>query len=365
VVRVGAEDRFEQEYRANLKALLVPYGLLIDYSEDRAALDVGLHLFERPVSSPAKVSQVRVWFQAKGIQRASLSADKFAEQDLLPVRRLSVEHVRFWYGSPEPVYLAVYIDATDQFLAEDIRDVVDREGGAAKLAELAAAGQKEMTLRVRTEALLLHTLESMPRHRSMRVDGPLFRGRPLGHRYDPLRSEMKKLTPEDFDALVLSILKAHELRLPEEVALREMLDLEVGRLAAFTGTLYLSYEWVSPLFTEFGYDPGSDFRIESPPNHAQGDVMVVIHSEPLDVPRPTEASKELVKEIRSRGINQGLVFFNDSELDGSLFGGWKSTLEPLVQVPQGLGSLSFNVLTANAIYLEFVARLEWRHINFL
>jgi hypothetical protein len=40
-------------------------------------------------------------------------------------------------------------------------------------------------------------------------------------------------------------------------------------------------------------------------------------------------------------------------------------LERLVDVPQGLGSLAFNVLTATLVYLEFLDRLRWRYVNYL
>jgi hypothetical protein len=40
------------------------------------------------------------------------------------------------------------------------------------------------------------------------------------------------------------------------------------------------------------------------------------------------------------------------------------TLEPLVRVPQGLGSLAFNVLMATNIYLEFLDRISWRMVNY-
>lgn len=35
----------------------------------------------------------------------------------------------FWYTAPEATYLAVYVEDLDVFLAEDVRDVVDRQWG--------------------------------------------------------------------------------------------------------------------------------------------------------------------------------------------------------------------------------------------
>lgn len=32
-----------------------------------------------------------------------------------------------WYSAPESTYLVEYVEATDAFLAEDVRDIVDRQ----------------------------------------------------------------------------------------------------------------------------------------------------------------------------------------------------------------------------------------------
>jgi hypothetical protein len=56
---VGTHDLFEQDYTGKLKALMAQYGLLVNYERDRAALDLGLHLFEQPIVGDAHVSQVR------------------------------------------------------------------------------------------------------------------------------------------------------------------------------------------------------------------------------------------------------------------------------------------------------------------
>ena len=363
--RVGEHDVFEEQYRAKLESLLAPHGLLIHYTLDRASLDLGLHLYESRDSKDAVVGPVRVWFQAKGIHTTTMPKEAFEATDQVAIDGLPVDHVQFWYASAEPVYLAVFLEAVDAFLAEDVRDIVDRSGGMEMLTRIAAAGQKTMTLKIRRDARIEQAVVQMPRHRSIRIDGPPFRGRPLGHRYDPLRSELGRLKPEDFDALVARLLDAHDFRPAREIDIGSILDVSVGRVTAQVGTLYLTYEWTSPLFSEFGFGVGSDFRLESAPEHAQGEVLVVIHSDPIVPPTPTAGTRALVDEMRTLGVRRSLIFFNASEMDGGLFGGWRSALEPLVGSPQGLGSLAFNVLTATLVYLEFVDRLRWKYVNYI
>ena len=64
-----------------------------------------------------------------------------------------------------------------------------------------------MTLRIPKSMTLDIALAHMPSHRSMRIDGPAFRGRPLGHNFDPLRSELNPMLPTEFVELVDGLLQ--------------------------------------------------------------------------------------------------------------------------------------------------------------
>jgi hypothetical protein len=361
---VGEQDAFEFLYRDKLKALLVPYGLLIEYHEDRAALDLGLHPYKPEPGRDRVLSDARVWFQCKGVRTTTLGAAEFLASDAVVVSALRLDHVRYWYGAADPVYLVIYVEAADVFLAHEIRDLVDAAGGMAMLATLQERGQKTLTLTVPRKSRLETSLERMPHHRSIRVDGPHFRGRPLGHRYDPLRSELEPLPPIEFEALVSRLLELHDFRVKNEIDLRPMLSGEIGRVRALRGTLYLTYEWVTPLGTQFGIDGISDFRLEAQPESAHGEVLVIIHSEIHAAPSRTSAIDRFLKKCEAEGVSRALVFFNDTDLGGT-FGGWFSTFQPLLRTPQGLGSLAFNVLTTTLVYLEFVDRLRWKYLNYL
>ncbi len=359
---VGSHDVFEQEYTTKLKALLAPYGQLVGYESDRAALDLGLHFYEQRLGGNARVGQVRVWFQAKGVHSATMPAERLRHAEIVVIRDLPIEHLRYWFAHPEPVYLVVYLEALDRFLAEDVRDLVEREGGPRWLAE-AHGSQDTTTLHVSSASTLESALQQMPRHRSLRLDGPEFRGRPLGHRMDPLRCELDVLEPEAFQALVWRLLEAHEFRVSREIDMATLLDADIGDVSAMVGRLYLTYEWLAPIETEFGVGPETDFRIEARPDWAHGDVLVVIHSRFCATPRQTEATQALVSALQEEGISRALIFFNASDLEAANFGAWRTTFAPMVRAPQGLGSLAFNVLTATNVYLEFLDRLSWRFAN--
>jgi hypothetical protein len=363
MLRVGGPDQFEREYMTKLKALLVPHGQLVAYESDRAALDLGLHLYSRATSVESLLSHVRIWFQAKGIRTSTLAADAVADADSVAISDLRIDHLLYWFAHPEPVYLVLYVEAIDEFFAEDVRYLIEQRGGLPWLKALEQA-QKTTTLHMPTSATLEQALRGMPRHRTLRLDGPDFRGRPLGHRFDPLRSELSPMAPQDFSQLIARLLEAHEFRQTREIDLSGILGPQLGELRAMVGRVYLTYEWTSPLFTEFGFGPGSDFRIEAPPNFAHGDVLVVIHSEPASRPKRNDAIIRLIRELRQEGVERALVFFNAPEGDGALFGSWRHTLDPLADTPQGLGSLAFNVLTATSVYLEFLDRINLSLANY-
>jgi hypothetical protein len=95
--------------------------------------------------------------------------------------------------------------------------------------------------------------------------------------------------------------------------------------------------------------------------------VVVCHSRVDDAPRRTEEIETLIAQLQEEGINRALVFFNESEMGvgAGKFGSWRVTLDPLVDTPQGVDGLGFNVLTTTLVYLEFVDRLSWRILNYL
>jgi hypothetical protein len=168
--------------------------------------------------------------------------------------------------------------------------------------------------------------------------------------------------PDVFRSLVRRLLAAHGF--VRERAIDPAVFGAIGTVEATIGRLHYRYEWTSPFFTQFGYDESGPFRDESPTFDAQGNVLVVVHSDVTGAPRSSESLRDLVAGLQAEGVKQALVLFNASEGESTLIGGWRiAALKPLVQFPQGLGRLAYNVLIATNVFFDFVDQLSWRILN--
>lgn len=360
----GESDVFEAVYIAKLKALLAPHGLVLDYERDRAAIDTGLHLFLEGTGA-RQTSQVRVWFQAKGKMAGTLPLEDYRSTQTVAVK-VKVDHLRFWFAAPEPVYLVVYIESGDEFIAEDVRDIVERQWPRGTFYAEVPDSQDKVTLNVASTAKLDGPrVAAMLRHRSMRIDGPAFRGRPLGHRYDPIRSQIASLPPATFDRLVERILTAHDFRETETTDIAP--DLKIVR-----GRLYETLSWQSPAFAQYGYDPTDDFRVEPSYETLHGEVVLTVDRRNR---RTTLSRAELAAIARLaeplRADTSLAVIFNSPDLSGT--GGlWRRTLRDLefretyTQVRQiGLEAITFLVLVTTLVYLDLAPEIAWDHVSYL
>jgi hypothetical protein len=358
--KIGDNDVLEQIYMPKLGGLLASRGILLEYKIDRAAIDIGAHLWVVGADGSKDVSGSRVWFQAKGLHASTVTLDEYEKSDTITTPSLELDHIRYWYNAPEPVYLALYVESADEFLAADVRELVDLRGGLASLGE---PDQQTTTFKLSKTETFERALERMPRHRSMRIDGPAWRGRPLGHGFDPLRSALAPMDPELFVDVVSGLLAAHELRTDRPVQpLRDALS--VDQATVLQGRLHLTYEWVLPMTTEFGYDEGSEFRIEGAPLHAQGDVLVVI--DPTGLATPETLGVDLAALAKAAGTVRVLVMAN-AHYPPKQFGQWFAGLRTmgLRCEPQDLQSLTFNVLTTTNVFVEFNSRLALDYVNYL
>jgi hypothetical protein len=142
-----------------------------------------------------ELSGRKVWFQLKGVHKGTVSEGGLARVGHVPIR-IRLDDLRFWYAAPEATYLVVYVEAIDAFLAEDVRDIVDDQWGVVFLEPDRFGAQETITVHVAAHARLDdRRLDSMVAHRSMRIDGPAFRGRPLGTVSTPFAAHSENSIP--------------------------------------------------------------------------------------------------------------------------------------------------------------------------
>lgn len=370
MVGMGEHDELENRYLPQFEALLSRSGVVIAYRRDRAGIDTGLHLFARSEKTTQKGEERpywralagRVWFQLKGIHASTLSAAEFADADHVAVK-VGVDHLKFWFASPEPVYLVVYVESVDTFLGIDVRELVERQWRGTFYASLRDRGG-DISVHVPTDAVMgPERIEALVSHRSMRIDGPAFRGRPLGHRMDPLRSVLEPPAADVWVAMVNRILQVHDFR--------EATRTRVGELTVIRGTFAQMLLWQSPAFAEYGYRyHPSEVRDEPALEQVFGDTCVVLDSA-LDRTSFTDDEKTLLTEhvdvAAAKELNL-VVFFRGLDLSGT--GGlWRATLRESSFARRwnqlGIEALTFLVLTATLVYLEFAPELDWSHVNYL
>ena len=364
---IGNEDLFEGIYEEKFRALVRQFGEFVQYERDRAALDIGLHL-TTPTGAQRRVSHTRIWFQLKGIHKQTLPLNAYQHAETVGVS-VRLDHLKFWFASPEPIYLAVFVEAADIFLVEDVREIVYRRWGEDFLIpETFRDGQRDVTVRVSTDAILTTERVALMRlHQSMRIDGPFFRGRPLGHRLDPLRCSLDRLEPAVYVSLIQRLLRVHDFRVTETLDPARLFDddaLTGEHILLKTGKLYNTFEWVFQSFTEFGVGPDDDFRIEGAPQFAHGPTAVCIHGNPRSNPR-AHSLRVFAEMMHDRDICQFLVFANtdDYAYFGPFFRGCRGSRVECM--PQPLGNLSYSLLTTTEVYLEFRESISWNFRNYL
>ncbi len=366
---IGDSDQFEGAYTQEFKALACKQGEFVLYERDRAAIDLGVHL-TRPATSGRELSHTRIWFQLKGIRATTLPR---AEYDQLSEISLQVrlDHLKFWFASAEPIYLALYVECVNKFLVEDIQEIVCRRWGEEFLRpDCFPPGQELVTIRLGKDTELSPAKwVAMRRHHSMRIDGPFFRGRPLGHRLDPLRCMLHELEPKAFCRLIARLLDVHGYRVAQRVdpgLLFPGVEIATEHAALSSGSLLHTLEWVWQMSTQFGIGPAEDdFRTEGKVLSAQGACAVFVHGQPRSYP-DGRALRSFLESLRQQGSRQLLVFSN-LKSDAGYFGAFFSAARDagVACVPLLLGETAYVLLTTTMVYLEFREAVSWSCKNYL
>lgn len=372
VVGMGEHDELENRYMPKFEALASERGLVVEYRRDRAGVDTGVHMFEEGYKTTPKGAErpywrpmaSRVWFQLKGVHEATLSAEQFAQSDKVAVS-VGIEHLKYWFAAPEPVYLVVYVESVDVFIGMDVRELVQERWQEGFYAEMKKVDSETVTVHVPTNRVMdAGGFANLVKHRSMRIDGPAFRGRPLGHRYDPLRSVLRSPPANVWLQLVQALLEAHDFY--------EESRQQVGELTFMHGTLAQTLLWQSPAFAEYGYSPDQRARDEPTPEQLVGDVCLILDAADARDGFTDEEQGAVQRYADAAGEN-GLalaVVFRGRDLSGT--GGlWRATLRGTAAASGdywrqiGLEAVSNLVLVSTLVYLDFAPDLTWDHVNYL
>jgi hypothetical protein len=324
-------------------------------------LDLGIHL-----TTAGKVTNSRVWFQLKGIHANTLPREEFDRAEQIAYS-IQIEHLRAWYQAPEVVYLVLYVESANLFLAEDVRHIVHRSWGEEILnTEMFSLGQVNTTVNVLKSAQVDGAFWTRLRgHRSMRADGRMFRGRPLGHDLDPLRTTLNVMDPTLFEALVRDLLSEHRYRREEEMDVERLFPgASAENIASLEcGVLHEKFEIVLQSTTEMLPDGVDGYRHEGASDFAHGPCALLIHSRVAARPNPQELQTLAAELIRNRRITRLLAFVNAPSHGGEIsYPGLYAQAFRESQLrcqPQHLQDISFNFLTTTNTYHRFRGEVSY------
>lgn len=377
-LKFDIRDENELVYTDKFLAAAHRHGVSIRYTTDRAALDLGLHL-TIPLNDRLKaVTGSRVWFQFKGIDadKNGISKEKFDKISEIP-QSVKIEHLRQWCRYAEPVYLTVYLRALDKFFAIDIQEYAEARwrGGVFKDAPFTdekGKVQEWVTVYIPKSAEVNEDFwRRLGAHRSMRIDGASFQGRPLAHGHDAQTRVPRIMEPVLFEDIVGELLPAHRYRLlgtgdaykiyPGGLAAGDVVSISIGKV-------YDPYQY-EPYMTRDLLPDADGYREDGQTHKIQGDCAVVIHSSVKT--RPDVAMlRSLAQGLEARGIKNLLVFVNHYASSLALVEGAEEyncfpEYSEVVRgtkvscVPQHLEDIGKTLSLATNVYVNFRERIPW------
>lgn len=314
--KYGKKTQREVAYTKLFEAMAAFHGIIITYDKDYAALDLGVHMTDPLDPNFVSVTPSRVWFQFKGKDVTALSREQFDKLDHIS-QSVSIDDLRLWYDYGEPVYLVVYVFAVNKFFAIDITKIIDERWGDRlfkdeTFREIKGKRQETITIDIpKTAEVNEDFWNRLVPHRSMRVDGASYQGRPLPHNHDFQARVPEIMEPSLYKRVVDDLLRAHRYRVaesidayhlyPESSAAGDDLDLTFGKM-------YDPYEINHYLSRELVPDD-DDYREEGQTFKVQGECAVLIHSDVKSRP-DRDKLKQLAQQLEAKGIKNLLVFVN-------------------------------------------------------
>ncbi|MDT4896710.1 MAG: hypothetical protein QOH25_1787 [Acidobacteriota bacterium] len=374
-------NKFERMYTKKFEGLAAEHGIGIEYDEDRAALDYGLHLTitdekDNPLEG---VTSTRVWFQFKGKSLKTLTLERFNKSVEIS-EQVEIDHLRQWYRYAEPVYLTIYIEAVDRFYAIDVKQFIDDHWGASifkdetfKLTKgkKGRGRQKKVTIKIpKTACVDEQFWERLSGHRSMRIDGASYRGVPLPHPYDFRMMIPIRIDPALYTGIIDDLLAAHRYKVKttqDAYQLYPWSESAGDVLTLTTGVIYDPYEIIPYMTIEMILNE-EGFRVDGQTFKIQGPCAVLVHSNVISRP-DVNMLMELARVLEEQGIKYLLVFVNHFMLDQPIADEKAYNCFPeysnigggteVFCLPQHLEDLGRNILLATNIYLKYMERIPW------
>ena len=380
-LRNDKRNKFERKYTKKFEERAAEYGIGVEYEEDRAALDYGLHLTVPgdDGDSIEGVTSTRVWFQFKGQGRKTLTREQFDISDDI-AESVEVNHLRQWYRYPEPVYLTVYVEAVDEFFAVDVKQLIeDRWGDSVfkdetfreTMGKMGRVRQKKVTVRIpKTARVDKRFWGRLRAHRSMRIDGAAYRGAPLAHAYDFETRTPLRMEPALYATVIGDLLAAYNYRAKASIDPHPLYpgsDSAGDVLELTTGVMYDPYEFI-PYMTRELLGDEEGFREEGQVFKAHGRCAVLIHSNVVSRPDVSRIGV-LAEALEQEGIKNLLVFVNHFMLGQPIVRerGYNCFPEysqgtagtDVLCIPQHLEDVGRNILLATTVYTKHRERIPW------
>jgi len=354
----GKEDYFEDQYKEKFRATIGSRGLFLNYEKDRAGIDLGIHLYEPRCGNEHSVSITRIWFQLKGIHTSTKSKEKLLKDGYAKIP-MPIKYLKYYYFMSEPVFLVVYLEALDTFIYTSLRDIVDDQLGSVEFFS-AKIYQKDISLRIPLTSSFTDTFWTECHSYSL----PLFRGRSLGHKLDPLRCSLDKLDSGVFLSMINDLLDSHGYSVTTELPITGLFSSPVGNRRLTIGRLFQTWEWSWHLSHAFCEDEETGFRQEGKIFQKQDTCCVLIDGDATSCP-DRKHLRELITKLASNEIDELLVFANTH--DSGYFCTFSTEFrESTIKcVPQLLWDIPYNLLQNQIVFKKYIDKLKWHSLFYL
>lgn len=318
----------EDDYLAKFTSQFVrQFGLEISIPRDYAGIDKGLLLYTD--DSRNLVSNRKIWFQFKSIERNTKTTAKYDTETCITAKNIKMSHIKYWGTFGEPVFLVVYSQNDDKFYYIDTTETQNLFSNEKRSVNIKI--EKKNTLNSQ------FFVEQRSKAPSVRADSSTYAGKILAINLDPLRSCIKKPDEKSYIKLVDEILHAHNFVQKDKI--------ETLNYIKYTGCLFQPIEIPNYWTIEFGTSD-SPFRNNGEIDRVDGNIDIYVISNPCNF------------DFNELPANESVVFYNCEDKD-HIFGIIKSKQS----LPISNNSITYLIVLAPLLFNTFRTDIKWQLIN--